>query len=427
MTSHIITAIDIGTSKITVVVAKLNETEEEPRIMGFASVLSRGVKKGQIVDINQVTVVLEEAIEKAERMAGTKINQAYVSVGGPHINSLNSHGVVAISQPEVEISHADVERAVEAAKAISISSTREVIEVIPREYVVDGQNGIKNPLGMSGVRLEVNTHILTAGVTNLRNVERCLADLGIKRESYVFSGLASAMSTVSDTEKELGVVLVDIGGGKTDLCMFVDGSLSYSSSIPMGARNITNDIAVGLRVSLDSAEKIKLNLFEKLKSKTFQEEKNARKKEEIDISELNLPEGLTHVSLKTVIDGIMKPRLEELFEQIYNEIHKSGFDKEVPSGLVLTGGGALTVGALETAKRNIGLSARIGIPSKITGLTDEVLYPQYATVVGLLLYGKENIFLRENISTKDFGQIFKSFSMKGSSKKVIDLFKSFMP
>ena len=427
MANQIITGIDIGTSKITVVTAKLNENETEPRIMGFASVPSRGVKKGQIVDINQVTMALEEAIEKAERMAGTKISQAYVSVGGPHINSLNSHGVVAISQPEVEISHADVQRAVEAAKAISISSTREVIEVIPREYVVDGQNGIKNPLGMSGVRLEVNTHIMTAGLTNLRNIERCLADLGIRREAYVFSGLSSALSTVSETEKELGVVLVDIGGGKTDICVYVDGALSYSSSIPMGARHITNDIAVGLRVSLDSAEKIKLYLFKTLKNKGYSDDRINRSNEDIDISDLNLIEGTSSVALTTVIDGLMKPRLEELFEHIYEEIKKSGFDKEVPSGLVITGGGSLTVGSLETAKRIVGLSARIGVPSGISGLVDEVLFPQYSTVVGLLLYGKENIFSKESSTNKDFGHIFRSFSMKGSSKKVVDLIKSFMP
>jgi cell division protein FtsA len=418
MANPIITAIDIGTSKITSVIAKLSTTETEPRIMGFSSVNSRGVKKGQIVDINQVTTAIEEAIEKCERMAGTKINSAYVSVGGPHINSLNSHGVVAISQPEVEISHSDVTRAVEAAKAISISSTREVIEVIPREYIVDGQNGIKNPLGMSGVRLEVNTHIITAGMTNLRNIERSLSDLGIKKEAYVFSGLASSYSTVSDTEKELGVVLIDIGGGKTDVCVYVDGALSYSSSIPMGARHITNDIAVGLRVSLDSAEKIKLHLVRHAQT---------GKKEDIDIKDLNIPEGMSSVSFKTVVDGIIRPRLEEIFEMIYEEIQKSGFQNDIPSGLVITGGGGLTIGTLETAKRVIGLSARIGIPSGITGLVDEVLYPQYASVVGLLLYAQANMNTHESPGGKDFSQIFRSFSLKTSPKKIIDIFKSFMP
>lgn len=431
MADQLITGIDIGTSKIATIIAKLSETEDEPRIMGFTSVLSKGVKRGQIIDINEVTDSIEESVEKAERMAGNKIASAFVSVGGPHIDSLNSHGVVAVSQPEAEIVRDDVVRAIEAAKAISISSTREVIEVIPREYVVDGQSGIKNPLGMSGVRLEVNTHIITAGLTNLKNLERSLSDLGIRRDGCVFSGLASSLSTISETEKELGVVLVDVGGGKTDVCIYVDGALSYSSSIPIGARHITNDIAVGLRLSLDSAEKIKLFLVEKtLKKKeshSLPTGKGLTKKDEIDISDLGLVEGVTAVSLKTVVDGIIRPRLEEIFEKVLGEIEKSGFFTMVPSGLVICGGGASTVATVETAKRIIGLSARIGTPQGVTGLVDEVLYPQYATVVGLLLYGKEHMASKQRGQLKDFSQIFRSFSFKGSFKKLSDLFKSFMP
>ncbi len=419
MTDQIIAGIDVGSSKIAVLIAKLSENEKEPRVMGFSVSNSRGVRKGQIVDINLITSSIEEAVVKAERMAGGKISKAFVSVSGPHISSLNSHGIVAVSHPEVEITTDDIARAIEAAKAISLSSTREVIEVIPREYVVDGQNGIKNPLGMNGVRLEVNTHIITAGVTNLKNIERSLSDLGIEKEGYIFSGLASSLSTVSETEKELGVALVDIGGGKTDLCIFVDGALSYSSSIAIGARHITNDIAVGLRISLDSAEKLKLFLVEKMHS--------AHKSEEIDVTSLNLPEGLTKVSLKTVIDGIVRPRLEEILEKILEEIEKSGFLTMIPSGIVITGGGAQTIGTLETARRIIGLSARIGVPSGLTGLVDEVMYPQYATCVGLLLYAKNDYLDDKRSPGKDFAQIFRNFSFKNSSKKFAEIFKSFMP
>lgn len=422
MADQTITGIDIGTCKITAIVAKISNKEEEPRVMGFVSVNSKGVRKGQIVDINQVTAVIEECIEKAERMAATRVERAFVSVGGPHIASLNSHGVVAVSQPEVEISDDDVTRATEAAKAISISSSREVIEVIPREYVVDGQDGIKNALGMTGVRLEVNTHIITASLTNLRNIERSLSDLGIEKEAYVFSGLASSLATLSETEKELGATLVDIGGGKTDVCIYVDGALSYSSSIPIGARHITNDIAVGLRISLDSAEQIKLFLMGKLDHK-----KKGSAADEVDIRELNLVEGLTSISYKTVVNGIIRPRLEEIFEKVFEEIQKSGFLTMVPSGLVVTGGGALTVGAVETARRITGLSARIAIPSGVVGLVDEVLYPQFATVVGIILYGKNYLIRNEKNSLKDFRSIFRDFSFKGSFKRVVDLFKSFMP
>jgi cell division protein FtsA len=421
VSDQIITGIDIGTSKIATIVAKISENEKEPRIMGFVNIPSQGVKKGQIVDINQVTDVIEESVEKVERMSGTRVEKAFVSVAGPQISSLNSHGVVAVSQPEVEITESDVSRAVDAAKAISISSTSEVIEVIPREYVVDGQSGIKNPLGMTGVRLEVNTHIITANLTNLKNIERCLADLGIEKKAFVFSGLTSSLAGLTETEKELGVVLVDIGGGKTDVCIYVEGALSYSSSIPIGARHITNDIAVGLRVSLESAEKIKLFLTEREK------EKKEGKKDEVNVKDLKLAEGLTTFSYKTLVNGIIRPRLEEIFEKVFEEIQKSGFLATVPSGIVITGGGALTVGAVEAARRVTELPARIATPSGMVGLIDEVLYPQYATVVGLIMYGKEFMKENEKISFKDFGRIFREFSFGGSFKKVVDLFKSFLP
>lgn len=424
MPDEIVTGIDIGSSKIATLIAKLSEGEEEPRIMGFASVPSHGVRKGQIVDINQVAQVLESSVEKAERMAGSKVSAAFVSVGGPHIESLNSHGVVAVAQPDGEISESDIERAIDAARAISLSSTREVIEVSPREYIVDGQGGIKNPRGMSGVRLEVNTHIITASLTNLRNTDRSLSDLGIENRGTLFSGLATSLATLSETEKELGVVSVDVGGGKTDICIYVEGALSYSSSISLGSRHITNDIAVGLRVSLDSAEKIKLLLSDGGNKKGHSTDE---KKDELDVTSLNLPEGLKKISTKSVIDGIIRPRLEEIFEHILGEIEKSEFVNMVPSGLVIAGGGAQTVGALSAARRVIGMPARLGSPQHVTGLVDEVLYPQFASAVGLILYAKDHETTAQKLDFKNFDKIFRNISFKGSFKKVSDLFKSFIP
>lgn len=423
MAEQTLTGIDIGTSKVATLIARLNEGEIVPRIMGFASVASHGVKRGQIIDIGHITEAVEESIEKAERMAGQKIERAFAAVGGPHISSLNSHGVVAVQQPEVEITHEDVDRAIEAAKAISLSSTREVIEVIPCEYIVDGQEGIKNPIGMTGVRLEVNTHIITAGVTNLRNLERSLSDLGVEKTGMVFSGLASSLATVSDTEKELGVALVDIGGGKTDICLYVEGALTYSSSLAIGARHITNDIAVGLRVSLDSAEKIKLFLMEKGAKK----HDLSTRRDELDVKHLRLAEGISSISYKSVVEGIIRPRLEEIFEKIYEEIEKSGFLTAVPAGLVLSGGGAQTIGAVAIAKRTIGLSARVGVPGEVTGLIDELLFPQFAAVTGLILYGRDRRAAHANTNLKNFTHIFRRFSFKGSFSKVIDMVKSFMP
>ncbi len=422
MSNKLICGIDIGSSKTATIVALLSENDPEPRIIGFNSTPSHGVKKGLIVDIDKVTKVVEESIEKGERMAGHKINSAFLSVGGPHITSINSHGVVAVSHPQGEIIEDDVNRVVEAARAISLSTTRQIIEVVPRDFIVDGQSGIKNPIGMSGVRLEVETHIVTASQTNLKNIERCLMDLGITNEGFIFSGIAAAESTLTETEKELGVVVVDIGGGKTDISIYVDGSLSHSCSIPVGARHVTNDIAVGLRVSLESAEKIKLFL-----SQNFKNNKNKKKLEEqINLNELHLPENVNDVSLKTLVDGIVAPRLEELCKFIGEEIMKSNFSEAVPSGLVITGGGALTVGILETAKRVIGLPVRIGIPGNIIGLVDEIVDPQFATTVGLILYGRKNI-IEEKDGLKNFNKIFKDFSMGGSIGKFKDFVKQFIP
>jgi len=418
MVDTLICGIDIGSSKIATVVGMDSTETEELKIIGFNTTPARGVRKGLVVDIKEATKAVEESVEKAERMAGHKIDRAFVAVGGPHISSLNSHGIVAVSNPQGEISEEDVTRVIEAAKAISLSSTRRIIEVIPRDYIVDGQSGIKNPVGMSGVRLEVETHIITASTTNLKNQERILSDLGIENEGFVFSGLASAEAVLSNTEKELGIVLVDIGGGKIDFSIYADGALSYSSSIPLGARHISNDIAVGLRVSLDSAEKIKIFL-----SKNFDGKKKAP---QINLKELDLPEDLTDVSLKTLVDGIVAPRLEEIFKLIFEEIEKSGFGQQIPSGLVITGGGALTIGMLETGKRVVGLPIRIGYPEKVSGLVDEVIDPQYSTTVGLLLYGKNNIIVDKD-NFKNFGKILKDFKLGNSIGNLKIFFKQFIP
>ncbi len=418
MADNLICGIDIGSSKIATVVGIDTSETNELKIIGFNTNIARGVRKGLVVDIKEATEAVEASVEKAERMAGHKINKAFIAVGGPHISSLNSHGIVAVSNPQGEINEEDVARVVEAAKAISLSSTRRIIEVIPRDYIVDGQPGIKNPIGMSGVRLEVETHIITASTTNLKNQERILSDLGIENEGFVFSGMASSEAVLTDTEKELGIVLVDIGAGKIDLSIYVDGALSYSSSIPIGARHISNDIAVGLRVSLDSAEKIKVFLSKNLVGK--------KKNPQINLSELDLPENLTDVSLKTLVDGIVAPRLEEIFKLIFDEIEKSGFGQQIPSGLVITGGGALTIGMLETGKRVVGLPIRIGYPEKISGLVDEILDPQYSTTVGLLLYGKNNISVDPD-GFKNFGKILKDFKIGNSVSSLKNFFKQFIP
>lgn len=423
MADNFICAVDIGSTKIATIAATKTKDDENVRVIGFNATKSKGVKRGLIVDIDQVTSAVEESVDKTERMIGHKISNAFTSVGGPHISSLNSHGVVAIANPHGEITEEDVQRVIEAARAISLSTSRQIIEVSPRGYVVDGQEGIKNPIGMSGVRLEVDTHIITASLTNLKNIDRCLSDLGIENEGFIFSGLASAEAVLTDTEKELGVVLVDIGGGKTDVCVYEEGALAYSSSIPVGARHITNDIAVGLRVSLESAEKIKLFL-----SKELSTEQDVSKKslEERNLDELKLPEDVHDISLKNLIENIIGARVEEIYRLIGEELEKSEVAQNIPSGLVITGGGSLTVGMPEMGRRILGLPMRLGRPEGITGLLDEVLDPQYATSVGLILYGRKNI-IHEETGLKKFNRIFKDFSLGNSLTKFKNLVKQFIP
>jgi len=437
MNKRIVAGIDIGTAKIATIIASISE-DGLVNILGVAAGKSRGIRKGQIVDIEEATSCIVESLEAAERMAGYSISSAFFTVGGAHIMSQNSHGVVAVAEPQKEITPLDVRRAVEAAKAINLPSTREILHVLPREFIVDTQEGIKDPVGMTGVRLEVNTHILTASSTALRNLEKCASLVGIDVDGFVFNGLASSTAVLTETEKELGVVVVDIGGGTTDICMYIDGALSYSSVLPMGARNITNDLAIGLRISLESAEKIKLLLNKKQKEIVQPEivdleaAKKTRAKgdgaDDLDLTELQLPEGLNKISRKTLVDGIIRPRLNEIFAMVALEIKKSGFGGLTPAGIVITGGGAETMGIVETAKRNLAMQVRVGNPTGITGLVDEILTPSFATSVGLILYAaKSGVLTREKFSLGKFSKIVGKVPIQNTAGKFVELIKSFLP
>lgn len=430
---RIVSAIDIGTSKVTTLIAAMTE-DGEARIIGVSTVPSRGLRKSQVVNIDEATETISACLEAAERMAGTSVARAFVSAGGAHIASINSHGVVAVVEPEKEITSNDVKRVIEAARAVSLPSSREILHVLPRGYVVDGQEGIVDPVGMTGVRLEVDTHLVTGGATAIRNLHKCVEELGVEVAGVVFGGLASAIATLSDTEKELGVVLSDIGGGTTDVAIFIEGALSHSAVIPVGAINITKDLAAGLRVSLESAEKIKLRLGETPKTPAITHEVEEKhqakvdKDDELDVSDLGLSEGMRTVSRKTLVEGIIKPRLNEIFTMVGLEIKRSGFGGMTPSGVVITGGGALTVGAVEAARRNLAMPVHIGTPQQITGLIDEITSPAYATSVGLLLYGGK-AGKTEGVSSflSNFGKLGERIKVRGIAGKVIDLVKSFLP
>ncbi|MDO8487735.1 MAG: cell division protein FtsA [bacterium] len=414
--SKIIAAIDIGSSKVATLVAQVRDEEESRlHIVGAASAVSRGIRKGQIVNIEEAVSAIEESIGAAERMAGYNISKAVVSIGGAHIGSINSQGVVAVAQPQGEVVAQDVHRVMEAARAVSLPTSTEIIHVIPRSFTVDGQEGVKDPVGMTGVRLEVATHLVTGSTTAIRNLTKCVAEVGCDVEEIVFGGLASAAAVLSDTEKELGVVLVDIGGGTTDVAIFVEGALSHSAVLPVGAKNVTNDLAIGLRVSLESAEKIKLALGGV-----------KPKEDDVDLSGIGLTEEINAVSYKTLVEGIIRPRLNELFTMVAGEVRKSGFAGLTPSGLVICGGGAQTVGIVESAKRTLSAPVRVGIPTNITGLIDDIENPAFATSVGLLKFALSgaNEGTSHNKSRSGGGDRMAIAGMWG---KISDLAKSLLP
>lgn len=426
---RVIVGIDIGTSKIATLIGSISQASEGEsgvNVIGVSTVPSRGLRKGQVVDIEEATQAITESLEAAERMAGYSVSTAFISVGGNHIASQNSHGVVAVAEPDKEITFQDIDRVIEAAKAVSLPSSREILHVLPRGFVVDSQEGIKDPIGMTGVRLEVDTHLITGGSTALRNLAKCVSEVGVNVESLVFAGLAAAEAVVTETEKELGVVMIDIGGGTTDICLYVEGSLAYSSVIPIGAKNITNDLAIGLRVSLESAEKIKLVLGEKPKQITTAEDKERKEEDEVDLSSLGLTEDVRRVSRKTLIEGIIKPRLNEIFTMVSLEIKKSGFAGLTPGGIVLAGGGAQTIGVVEAAKRNLAMPVRIGVPTGVRGLVDEIMISSFATGIGLLHYGAKNSTGGEK-KFSSMTRIFDKIPVKGAAGKVMDLIKSFLP
>lgn len=385
--NKIITGIELGSSKIVTLVAQIsvnpNTFEKSISIVGVATSESRGIKKGQIVNIEEAVEATISSIESAERMAGYNIDNAYVAIGGASVSSINSHGVVAVSRPDDEISMEDIDRAIEAASAIQMPPSRELIHVIPREFSVDGESGVKDPVGMSGVRLEVDTHIVTASSATVRNLSKALNDVGVNINDMIFSGVAASEAVLSRTEKELGCALIDIGGGTTSVAVYSGGALSYSGVIPIGAANVTNDLAIGLRVSLESAEKIKLALSkltpEQLKSKSKEED-------ELDLVKLGLKD-IKKVSKKTLVEGIIRPRLNEIFTMVKLSLEKAGFANNIPSGVVITGGGANTIGIEDSAKRMLNLPVRIGKPKGLSGLVDEVISPTFAVPAGLIIYG----------------------------------------
>lgn len=427
----IICGIDVGSSKIATLIASIDDNGKI-NLIGVSSTVSKGVRKNQVVDIDEAVAAIIESVESAERMAGYSISSAYVSLGGPQIESINQHAVVAVSEPEGEIRESDIQRVNDAARAIPLPSSREILHVIPRTFTVDGQEGIKDPIGMTGVRLETETHIITGSSTSMKNLVKCVSEVGIRVTELVFSGISASIGVLTDTEKELGVVLVDIGGETTDVVIFIDGSVAYSSVVPIGARHITSDMAVGLRVSLESAEKLKIFLGKTQKSPAMAEEKfeesgkngSSKKSEEVlDIKSLGIEENIQKISRKSVVDGIIKPRLQEIFKYVGKEIKNSGFGTQIPSGLVICGGGSSTVGVVDQAKYVLGFPARQGIIQGLSGLVEEIDSPAFASSAGLILYGST----QNSPDSMRIPVLSGNLPIKNLIQKGISLVKSFLP
>ena len=373
-----IVGLDIGTSKVVAIVGEMTG-DGAIEVVGMGSHPSKGMKKGVVVNIESTVQSIQRAVDEAELMAGCQIHSVYVGIAGSHIRSLNSHGIVAIREQEVV--EQDIERVLDAARAVAIPADQKVLHVLPQEYVIDSQEGIKEPQGMSGVRLEAKVHLVTCAVNAAQNIEKCIRRCDLDVEDMILEQLASSYSVLTDDERELGVCLVDIGGGTTDIAIFTEGSIRHTGVIPIAGDQVTNDIAMALRTPSQHAEEIKIRYACALTQL-------AGPDQTIKVPSVGdrAPRDLSRQSLAEVVE----PRYDELFTLIQAELRRSGFEDLIPSGVVLTGGTSKMEGAAELAEEIFHMPVRVGYPQTVQGLADVVRNPVYSTAVGLLLYGTEH-------------------------------------
>ncbi len=375
---HLLVGLDIGTSKVVAIVGEVN-AEGTIEISGIGSHPSRGLKKGVVVNIEATVQSIQRAVEEAELMAGCQIHSAYAGIAGSHIRSLNSHGVVAIRDKEV--TQADVERVIDAARAVAIPADQRILHIIPQEFIIDRQEGIQEPVGMAGVRLEAKVHMITGDVSAAQNIIKCVRRCGLEVDDIILEQLASSYAVLTDDEKELGVCLVDIGGGTTDIAVFTEGSIRHTAVIPIAGDQVTNDIAVALRTPTQHAEEIKIKYACALTQLASAEET-------IEVPSVGdrPPRRLARQTLAEVVE----PRYEELLNLVQAELRRSGFEDLIAAGVVLTGGSSRMEGLVELAEEVFHMPVRLGLPQYVSGLADVVRNPIYSTGVGLLLYGLHN-------------------------------------
>lgn len=375
---NLIVGLDIGTSKVACIVGEISE-EGDIEVIGIGSNPSRGLKKGVVVNLETTVQSIQKAVDEAELMAGCRINAVYAGIAGSHIISMNSHGIVAIKDKEV--TQGDVDRVIDSARAVAIPADQKILHILPQEYVIDRQEGIKEPIGMSGIRLEARVHIVTGAVSAAQNIVKCIRRCGLEVEDIILEQLASSAAVLTDDEKDLGVCLVDIGGGTTDLAVFTDGGIRHTAVIPIAGDQVTNDIAVALRTPTQFAEEIKIKhacaLAQLASLEDLIEVPSIGDRPIRQISRLNLAE-------------IAEPRYEELLLLVQAELRRSGFEDLIAAGIVLSGGSAKVEGLVELAEEIFHVPVRVGIPQYVTGMNEVVRNPIYATGVGLLIFGKQH-------------------------------------
>ena len=375
----LLVGLDIGTSKIVAIVAEVQENGSI-NVIGMGQAPSRGLKRGMVVNIESTVHSIQRAINDAELMADCKINEVLTGIAGSHIKSMNSHGMVAIKDREV--TQQDIDRVIETARAVTIPPDHEVLHIVTQEYSIDGQEGVREPLGMSGVRLEARVHIVTGAVSAAQNVNKCVQRCGLDATELVLQPMASAVAVLSEDERELGVCLIDIGGGTTDIAVYVNGAIRHTAVIPIAGDQITNDIAMALRTPTKEAEEIKI-----LHGIAMVAQTEPGQMIEVPGVGDRGPRQMSRATLAEVIE----PRVEELFQLVQMELRRSGFEEQLSSGIVLTGGTALMPGLVELGEEVFHLPVRVGMPRSVEGLADAVRNPRFSTGVGLLLYGKEQI------------------------------------
>jgi len=415
---HYIVGLDIGTQNIRAIQAKLAADTGILSVIGASEVPAQGLRRGVIADIEEAVSCISVALEKVERMTGVPVTSACVSIGGNHVSSQQSHGVIAVSRADGEISESDVVRVVDASQAISIPQNREVLHVFPKTFILDGQSGIKDPLGMSGIRLEVDSIIVQAGLPYVRNLSRAILQAGLEIDDLVLAPCAAAEAVLSKRQKELGVVLVDLGAGTTSLAVYEEGDLLHTAVIPIGSSHITNDIAIGLRCSVETAEKVKL-LF------GHADPKAVDKDEDIDLSKLDPSE--EELTSRAYVVEIIEARLEEIFEHINKELKKINRDGKLPAGIVLTGGGSKLPGVVEFAKKHLRLPVVVGRPQNVNTVIDRVDDPSFATACGLVLWGEKYSGGSSAGAAGSFSRTFKQVLGNPKMQKFKKWLKSFLP